>query len=74
MALYYDFQNMNYGSEELNQYAKTLPTSFFVTAHLNSQLRPSYTNSTDVRFSLITPIMLPILYGIMQRVIADISR
>lgn len=52
---YYDFQNMNYGSEELNQYAKTLPTSFFATAHLNSQLRPSYTNSTDVRFSFDYP-------------------
>lgn len=52
---YYDFQNMNFGSEELNQYAKKLPDSFFATAHLNSQLRPSYTNSTDVRFSFDYP-------------------
>lgn len=51
----YDFQNMDYGSEELNSYAKTLPTSFFASAHLNSQLRPSYTNSTDVRFSFDYP-------------------
>lgn len=51
----YDFQNLDYGSEELNNYAKKLPDSFFASARLNRQARVSYTNSSDVTFEFDYP-------------------
>lgn len=60
----YDFNNMDFGSEDLNEFAKTLHKSFFVRAYLNRQDRPSFSNSSDVTFNFDYPkgVTYTILY------------
>ena len=60
----YDFNNLDYGSEELNNFAKSLPREFFARAYLNRQDRPSFSNSSDVTFNFDYPnsVTYTILY------------
>lgn len=51
----YDFENMDFGSEELNAYAKTLPDSWFGSAELLRNERPSFSNSSRVHFMFRFP-------------------
>ena len=51
----YDFKNMEYGSEELNAYAQSLSDSWFGSAELIPNERPSFSNSSRVRFMFKFP-------------------
>lgn len=51
----YDFRNMDYGSEELNEYAKTFPEEWYGDAYLIPNDRPSFSNSSKIWFRFRYP-------------------